>query len=83
MAFYNTLHYLVGSVGPHLTTFVTFPHLTSAGLNQGLILSCPAAYIFNSWKEYTHLRNCQGSILPESANTAVLEFRQQEVLSSV
>jgi hypothetical protein len=32
MDFCNTLHYLVGSVGPHLTTFVTFFHLTSAGL---------------------------------------------------
>jgi hypothetical protein len=30
---YNTQHYLVGSVGPHLTAFVTFSHLTSAGLN--------------------------------------------------
>jgi hypothetical protein len=32
MGFYNTLHYLGGSVGPHLTTFVTFSNLTSAVL---------------------------------------------------
>jgi hypothetical protein len=32
MDFYNTLHYLGGSVGPHRTAFVTFSHLTGAGL---------------------------------------------------
>jgi hypothetical protein len=34
MDVYNTLHYLVGSVGPHLTTFVTFSHLTSDRLKR-------------------------------------------------
>jgi hypothetical protein len=37
MDFCNTQHYLVGSVGPHLITFVTFSHLTRKKLCNGAV----------------------------------------------
>jgi hypothetical protein len=52
MDFYNTLYYLVGPVGPHITTFVTFSHLTSAGLStsNSSLKICPAYTIDCFWE---------------------------------